>query len=814
MAFTTALTDHHAPELELLPRHLDIRVELDIPTARARLTERLRLGALRAGAATLRLDLVGAAEVEVEGARARYDGHRLDLELPAPFARGEEVEVLVRYLVQRPLTGLHFGPDWAATDHETERARYWLACVDHPSVRPTVALTLVLPAGQAARGPGALVGVEALADGRQAWRWELNHPCPSYLLCFVAGALVEADGGEHQGRPIRFYAPAPWTEADLRRSFGPTAALIDWMTGFLGRPLPWPRYEQFAVPGIGGAMENISLVSWDDGFLCDERLHEEQGWIVDLINLHELAHTWFGDDLVCQDFSHSWLKESWATYMESVWIEQTQGVEARQAWLSVGLRNYLDEARSRYRRPIATRRFDSSWDLFDRHLYPGGAVRLHLLRTELGEEDFWGGVRAYLARHSGGLVETDDLRRALEEASGRSLSRFFEQWFRRPGHPKLQLALRDLPHATQLRVRQVQVDAAAGVGLFEFPLELAFLDAAGAWRRQRLMVSEEQHGVDLPAGIRALVVDPEAALPHELVDWDPGDDRLIAALEGPFLRGRLQAVQAACALGRPALFTALGRAIHGTESWLERRLQAALLGESPFAAAAGLLAERILAEASPRAMGALMLAAASHRDERLVAALVEWLGRPARPWIATQQALAALGAQRGDAQVERLAAYLGLESPGDRLRQGALAGLGATRSLRALPWIHPWLVEGRPPVRRAAVAALAEAVRWAERGPREQALEALLDRLRDEDLSVRKAAALALSALGEARAAAAIEAMALTVPVQDQAAMRRLAAGLRAGDPGSAALEKRIEALEARLRKLEEGCAGADRGAG
>ena len=94
--------------------------------------------------------------------------------------------------------------------------------------------------------------------------------------------------------------------------------MLDWMTGFLDSTYPYPKYFQVAVPGIGGAMENISLVSWDDSWLVDERAHAEFGWLVDVINLHEMAHTWFGDVVVCRDFAHSWLKESWATYMESI----------------------------------------------------------------------------------------------------------------------------------------------------------------------------------------------------------------------------------------------------------------------------------------------------------------------------------------------------------------------------------------------------------------------------------------------------------------------------------------------------------------
>ena len=50
---------------------------------------------------------------------------------------------------------------------------------------------------------------------------------------------------------------------------------------------------------------------------------------------------------------------------------------------------YFDEADGSYKRPLVTREYNSSWDLYDYHLYPGGAARIHTLRRTLGDEAFW-----------------------------------------------------------------------------------------------------------------------------------------------------------------------------------------------------------------------------------------------------------------------------------------------------------------------------------------------------------------------------------------------------------------------------------------
>lgn len=72
-------------------------------------------------------------------------------------------------------------------------------------------------------------------------------------------------------------------------------------------------------------MENITLVTWDKAFLLDERLASEWENLVDMINIHEMAHSYFGDATVCRHFEHSWLKESWATYIESIYLLDHHG---------------------------------------------------------------------------------------------------------------------------------------------------------------------------------------------------------------------------------------------------------------------------------------------------------------------------------------------------------------------------------------------------------------------------------------------------------------------------------------------------------
>src|SRR5690606_29062523 len=198
--------------------------------------------------------------------------------------------------------------------------------------------------------------------------------------CFAAGEFVRADDGEFDDGekriPLAYFCSPQHTAGDMLRSFGRTGAMLAWMTAKLGRPFPYPKYFQWTAPGVSGAMENISLVSWDERFSLDEKLAAEWTWLVDAVNVHEMAHSYFGDAVVCRDFAHAWLKESWATYIEQVYREDTISPDEGRYVFYEHAERYFNEADNPYKRPIVTRHFQSSWDMYDAHLYPGGACRL------------------------------------------------------------------------------------------------------------------------------------------------------------------------------------------------------------------------------------------------------------------------------------------------------------------------------------------------------------------------------------------------------------------------------------------------------
>src|SRR5205823_1301717 len=111
--------------------------------------------------------------------------------------------------------------------------------------------------------------------------------------------------------------------------------------------------------------------------------------------------------------------------------------------------------------------------------YEKGGCVLHMLRTELGDARFWKAIRHYVQKHKGGSVETRDLARAVDEATGWNADRFFQQWVFSAGHPafKVEYSWDDASKLAKLNVKQAQeVPGKDGqTPLFHVPLTVRFV---------------------------------------------------------------------------------------------------------------------------------------------------------------------------------------------------------------------------------------------------------------------------------------------------------------------------------------------------
>ncbi len=758
----------YAPDRAFDTTHIRIAIDLDLGRRAATARCTTTLTAFRDGARELAFDAVGFRAVRVFGAagrrlRHRYDGRRLDVTLPQPLGAGEATTVRVDYRLVRPKLGLYFlAPDRAYPDRplqvwtqsQDEYARYWFPCHDAPHEKATIEVLATVPGGFVAVSNGRLIArrrTRAAFGARVTWHWRLGTPVSPYLVTLAVGRfreLRETQGGI----PLTYYCERG-READMRRAFGKTPKAMAFFSRAIGLRYPYEKYAQVAAAEfIYGGMENASATTQTDTVLHDARAHLEVEPMATGLMAHELAHQWFGDLLTCRDWSHAWLNESFATYLDALFVEHDRGRDdfALEMWQNARL--YLEEDTERYRRPIVTNLWRRPSDLFDCHLYEKGACVLHMVRYVLGDAAFWQAIRHYARKHRGGSVETADLVVAIEEATGRNLRRFFDQWIFKAGHPEYRVVSWWEPRARRAHVvvRQTQ-KAGDDVPLFAMPLEIEFAWGRGAAARRRVRETvdgkEHRFAYRLPRAPEMVRVDPDHWL---LARWDvtlpPACWRAQLVGDGHPV-GRIAAAQA---LGRAGtadatawLATALGRERHFT---VQSEIAAAL-GQirSPAALAALVGGVRLR---DPRARRAVVRALGEFRSAGCLPILTR-LAREDDSYFVAAEALRALGRSRDPSVAPVLTRALReAESWNDTVRVGAVEGLGELGTPGTLAALRARTRPGAPhPSRMAAIRTLARIGRGDD-----ATLRTLLLRTADPYLRVRLAAIAGLGRLGDDRA--------------------------------------------------------------
>jgi aminopeptidase N len=806
--------------------HIALDLVFDFPTRSVEGSASLRIRRIDPDAPAIELDAVGftisSVTVDRKNARYAYDGARLVVELGPSIDR---TTLVVSYRAT-PRKGIYFlepdehvpnRPKQAWTQLQEEDARHLFPCHDKPHVKMTTEARIEVPKGFFVLSNGVLAKQETTASGGETFHWRMDEPHPSYLVTIVAGEFSELTATarvngespeleetvrvESRDVPLSYLVPKG-REDDGRRTFERTPQMITFFSQLLGVPYPWNKYAQVVVSDfIFGGMENTTATTMYEHILLDERAALDV--TSDDLIAHELAHQWFGDLVTCRDWSEGWLNEGFATFMEHVWREHHLGRDEYEYSVRGDLDSYLAEASGRYRRPIVCQDYDAALDLFDRHLYEKGGLVLHVLRTELGDGLFWKGVSLYLLRHSRDVVETRDLLRALEEVSGRSLGRRFEELVHRPGHPEVEVELSWEGGVLRCTAKQNQATTDGVPSIFEVILVVLIVTASEdgtTTERQeklRLAARADTFAVPCPERPRFVVIDPEMRILGDVTTKAPADMLRTQLAEAKTGRGRWLAAQALGRVDDPPTIEALAvRLTDEAEFWGVRAECAAALGRIRAREGFDLLV-KAREVAHPKVRRAVVDALGRFRTVAAVEALKPKALRD-ESYLVEAEAARALGKTRQVAAYDVLLDVIGRPSWADVITSGAIDGLSALRDDRALPHLYARTRYGHPTrVRRAAALAIPKIS--TDRKAREH-LEDLLD---DGDAILRLDIVRALADLGDARARSALRAR---VEVELDARVRRrireAVRDLGERKAGNEELKESLERLEGEHREL------------
>ncbi|HRJ49020.1 MAG TPA: M1 family metallopeptidase, partial [Phycisphaerales bacterium] len=664
---------------------------------------------------TLDAKLMDIRSVECVSAPVAFDhdGQRLVVRFDRRIAEGESCTITTTYTVTDPPFGFVWTPEspsWPGrpaqvhSKGQPEYNSYWFPCHDFPNDRLTTEIIATVPGSFEVVSNGRLLSVENRAvttagDGSGAqppslgmyrrFHWLQDEPHVPYLVTLVVGRFdVEDVGTPRLAMPV--YAPIGRRD-DIRPNFGRTPEMIRAFEGFFGTPYPWHRYAQVMVHNYAsGATENTSATSFVDTAIwsAEGRLdHDPEGLIA-----HELAHQWFGNLVTCRSWEHIWINEAWATYGEALWFGHRDGPSAYDAHI---LREFAsvfsqDTGTAPDTPGMVSKKFRWPREVFSKSAspYAKGSSVLHMLRRRVGEEAFFRGTAEFLRRHRFDQVETSDFQAVMEEISGESLGLFFSQWCDRPGHPVVRATIEWDGSSSRLAISAEQTQTINGDNpAFEFDLPVAARMPDGSARGGTMLFRGRRASLnmDLAAPPAWVEIDPGMTVLANVTSVAPAEWLHRQSREGSSLSSRIQAIRSLAALKdekTPGLceVVVFDQAEHDVVK-LEavralRRLSSVGVLETcvigrPTSHAARESAVDALAHVASRRQGD-----AGDRGRARAAAMFARLYAVDPSPKVRSACLRGLGAVRSVEHLPLVLSAAATDSPGDRVRQGALRAIG------------------------------------------------------------------------------------------------------------------------------------------
>ncbi|GJF27752.1 peptidase [Kitasatospora sp. NE20-6] len=415
--------------------HYDIRLKYQPATDRLEGTATLLATATQD---LTRFDLDFALDVTgvlVDGRPAAFAAtgeQELEVTPAAPIPQGRRTTVVVRY-AGTPSAVARYGftawlrtPDGGVAAGEPEAAWWWFPSNDHPADKATFDVSVLVPDGTQAISNGDLVSQSSRA-GWTRWNWRQDKPQATYLATLAVGRFDITRSTSPGGIPVlnAYSRDLGADDGAARASVERTGELADWLTGRLG-PYPFGSVGGY-VPNVrttGYALETQTRVFYSPRMFS-------RGSNTSVV-VHELAHQWFGDAVSVGRWSDIWLNEGFATYLQWLWSEHEDEGTVRELADWVYASHPAD---------------DPFWTVlpgdpgaqhqFDAAVYDRGALALHALRTEVGDDAFFRILRGWPAEHRYGNATVADFRRYAELVSGRPLGDLLRTWLFTPSKPAL-----------------------------------------------------------------------------------------------------------------------------------------------------------------------------------------------------------------------------------------------------------------------------------------------------------------------------------------------------------------------------------------
>nr|CAB3264421.1 puromycin-sensitive aminopeptidase-like [Phallusia mammillata] len=332
----------------------------------------------------------------------------------------------------------------AVTQFEATDARRCFPCWDEPALKASFDTTLVVPKELVALSNMNVVAEDEYSEDntKKVLKYAQTPIMSTYLLAFVVGEFDFVEGQTPDGIKVRVYTPVG-KSAQGTFALEVAVKVLPFYENYFGIKYPLAKMDLIAVADFcAGAMENWGLVTYrETALLIDDKsssAHTRQ-WVA-LVVCHELAHQWFGNLVTMEWWTHLWLNEGFASFMEYLATDHCH--PKFDIWTQFITHDLvramdLDALDNSHPIEIPVGHPDEVDEIFDIISYSKGASVIRMLHNWIGDSSFQKGMNLYLNKHAYKNAFTEDLWESLGEASGKPVEKVMSTWTSKMGYPVL-----------------------------------------------------------------------------------------------------------------------------------------------------------------------------------------------------------------------------------------------------------------------------------------------------------------------------------------------------------------------------------------
>ncbi len=458
---------------------------------------------LEEGIHELRLDLIKtSSELKGKGMRVSrvtsngnsliftHENDALYITLAAPSTVNQRTKYMIVYR-GIPASGLKIannkhGDRTFFSDNWPNRARNWLATIDHPYDKAMCEFIVTAPDHYQVISNGLKVEETDLSAGKRLTHWKQSVPIAPWLYVLGVARFAVQYVDEFKGKSIQTWVYPQDRDAGFYDFAEPTKKVLEFYSDYVG-PFSYEKLANIQANSVGGGMEAASAIFYGDKSVTGKRTVRWRNVII-----HEIAHQWFGNAVTEYDWDDVWLSEGFATYFTLLFIEHQYGRDAFVEGLKASQKqvNAFYEKNPDYR--IVHNNLKDMRKVTTRQTYQKGSWILHMLRGVIGTDNFWKGIQSYYQKYQNANATTADFLREMEDASGRDLSGFFQQWLYKGGTLRYAGTWQFDSAQSQITIRldQTQNDGS----LFKMPLEVGlYLAGQNGPQIEVLQVNEKSN---------------------------------------------------------------------------------------------------------------------------------------------------------------------------------------------------------------------------------------------------------------------------------------------------------------------------------